>query len=94
MKKSVYMSGLLVIGTSSICGGGTTHTNRDGFAGNLSESQDDGPFLQLHFLHFLYISFLETQCKTSTYTQITRAKAHLPYWWWWLCVVAACDLKK
>ena len=34
MKKSVYMSGLLVIGTSSICGGATTHNNRDGFAGN------------------------------------------------------------
>ena len=34
LKKSVYMSGLLVIGTSSICGGATTHINRDGFAGN------------------------------------------------------------
>ena len=34
LKKSVYMSGLLVIGTSSICGGATTHNNRDGFAGN------------------------------------------------------------
>ena len=28
------MPGLLVIGTSSICGGATTHNNRDGFAGN------------------------------------------------------------
>ena len=34
LKKSVYMSGLLVIGTSSICGGATTHNNQDGFAGN------------------------------------------------------------
>ena len=33
LKKSVYMSGLLVIGTSTICGGATTHNNRDGFAG-------------------------------------------------------------